>query len=118
MKLNVDYSRVCKFRSSLKDRDTFKLVQGNIKHLYKNTLKIHYPITVLVPRLGIEFVDSNEVLCKRCKELDINKIFVLIERYSYKGKDITTLGYISKKSVTVPCSLCCLFATVRVKDAV
>jgi hypothetical protein len=39
VKLNVDHSRVCKFRPSLKDQDNLKLVRGNIKDLYKNALK-------------------------------------------------------------------------------
>jgi hypothetical protein len=39
VKLNADYSGVCKFGSSLEDQDNFKLVRSNIKDLYKNALK-------------------------------------------------------------------------------
>jgi hypothetical protein len=39
VKLNADYSGVCKFGPSNKDQDNFKLVRGNIKDLYKIALK-------------------------------------------------------------------------------
>jgi hypothetical protein len=39
VKLNADHSGVCKFGDSLEDQDNFKLVQCNIKDLYKKALK-------------------------------------------------------------------------------
>ena len=39
MKLDADHSGVCKFGDSLEDHDNFKLVQRNIKDLYKKALK-------------------------------------------------------------------------------
>jgi hypothetical protein len=39
VKLNADYSGVCKFGDSLEDQDNFKLVRSNIKDLYKKALK-------------------------------------------------------------------------------
>ena len=39
VKLKADHSRVCKFGSTLEDQDNFKLVQGNIRDLYKDALR-------------------------------------------------------------------------------
>lgn len=39
VKLNADHGGVCKFGDSVEDRDNFKLVQSNIKDLYKKALK-------------------------------------------------------------------------------
>jgi hypothetical protein len=39
VKLNADHSGVCKFGSTLEDQDNFKLVQSNIRDLYKEALR-------------------------------------------------------------------------------
>ena len=39
VKLNADHGGVCKFGNSVEDHDNFKLVQSNIKDLYKKALK-------------------------------------------------------------------------------
>lgn len=39
VKLNADHGGVCKFGTCQTDQDNFKLVQSNIKDLYKSALK-------------------------------------------------------------------------------
>jgi hypothetical protein len=73
-------------------------------------------LEALGPRPGIKLAHSNGVLCERCEELDIDKIFAPMGRHSHKGNDVAALSYISEKSVTAPCSLCRLFAAIRVTD--
>lgn len=40
MRLNANHSGICKFGLSLEDQDNFKLVQRNVKDLYKKALNI------------------------------------------------------------------------------
>jgi hypothetical protein len=53
VKLNADHSRVCKFGPSQTDQDNFKLVQSNIRDLYKNALK-NSELIALPPIIGQE----------------------------------------------------------------
>lgn len=102
--------------SSLETQDTSKQVQRNIKGPNTKALKVHSPIPGFVSCPDIGLADSNEVLCERCKGLDIDDIFAPMKRHSYGGSTIAALGHISENSATLPCSLCRLFAGVRTKD--
>ena len=60
VKLNTDYSGVCKFGSSQVDQDNFKLVQGNIRDLYKNALKYYELIAIPFVTYGEERVCTDK----------------------------------------------------------
>jgi hypothetical protein len=72
VKLNADHSGVCKFGPSLGDQDNFKLVQRNVKDLYKNALKIG-ELSVMPPIMSredrIEHVDDGKELQARWAKL-------------------------------------------------
>jgi hypothetical protein len=77
VKLNADHSGVCKFGSTLKDRDNFKLVRGNIKDLYKNALKIS-ELSIISPvnsqEQKVEHVDDNKELYARFAKLKEDRV--------------------------------------------
>jgi hypothetical protein len=53
VKLSANHSSVCKFGLSQTDQDNFKLVQSNIRDLYRNTLK-NSELSTLPPIIGQE----------------------------------------------------------------
>jgi hypothetical protein len=92
MKLNADHSKVCKFGSTLEDQDNFKLVQGNIKDLYKNALKIG-ELSIISPANGreqkVKHVNNDKELYTRFAKLKI----VFEDEYLSGYQTYTTPGF-------------------------
>jgi hypothetical protein len=76
VKLNADHDGVCKFGTCQEDEDNLELVQGNVRDLYENALRIGE--LHAVPNLARDETVASDPLQARLAELrgDISKYWI------------------------------------------